>query len=376
MIRRDLVKLIKKYLFKGKVIQINGARQVGKSTLVNDLIDEYSDDVIWLNGDESDVRQLLTDTTTAVLKSIIGNKKIIVIDEAQRIENIGLTLKLMADNLKSVQVIATGSSAFELANRINEPLTGRKYEFFLYPVSFSEMVNHSNILEEKRLLDHRLIYGYYPEIVTKPGEEREHLSLIASSYLYKDIFNWRQIKKPALLENILQALALQLGNEVSYLELAQLTGSDNETVERYIDLLEKSFVIFRLGSLSRNLRNELKKSRKIYFYDNGIRNTIIKNFNPLAMRQDVGALWENFMIVERMKLQAYNNIQVNKWFWRTHTQQEIDYIEEANGNMSAFEFKWINRNKEKFPNSFLQAYPDAKTKLITKENYQEFIYPS
>lgn len=375
MIQRSLLTEIQESLFKGKVIQITGPRQAGKSTLMTELMKPFGNEVLWLNGDESDVRRMLTDTTSTALKNIVGKKRLVVIDEAQRIVNIGLTLKLFADNLKDVQVIATGSSAFELANKINEPLTGRKFEFFLYPISFSEMVNHTSLIEEKRLIEHRLVYGYYPEIITKPGEEKKFLNLLTSSYLYKDIFDWQQIKKPALLENLLQALALQMGNEVSYLELAQLTRSDNETVERYVDLLEKAFVVFRLGSLSRNLRNELKRARKIYFWDNGIRNAIIKNFNPLSLRQDDGVLWENFLIAERLKVNAYTNRYVNKWFWRTHSQQEIDYVEEADGKMTAFEIKWSKHNKIKFPKSFMEGYPDAQLTPVNRENYPDFILP-
>ena len=352
-----------------------GARQVGKSTLLEDLTQPYASDALWLKGDEADVRTLLSNTTSAALRNLIGRKKIIVIDEAQRVENIGITLKLMADSLKDIQVIATGSSSFELTNRINEPLTGRKYEFFLYPISFGEMVEHTSLLEEKRLIEQRLVFGYYPEIVTKPGEERKHLSLITSSYLYKDLFDWQQIKKPALLDTLLQALALQLGSEVSYRELAQLTGSDNETVERYISLLEHAFVIFRLGSLSRNLRSELKRSRKIYFWDVGVRNAIIKNFNPLSFRQDAGALWENFLIVERIKANAYASRSVNHWFWRTHSQQEIDYIEEADGKMNAYEIKWNANRKAKLPQAFKNAYPEADTQIIDRNNFTDFILP-
>lgn len=373
MIKRRLIPLIQSHFFKGKIIQLLGARQVGKSTLLEELITPYKNEVLWLNADEPDVRQELSNTTSAALRNLIGSKKLVIIDEAQRIENIGITLKLMADQLKGIQVIATGSSAFELANKINEPLTGRKYEFFLYPLSFGEMVDHSSLLEEKRLIEHRLIYGYYPEIVTRPGEERKHLGLLTSSYLYKDLFDWQQIKKPALLENLLQALALQLGNEVSFLELAQLTRSDNETVERYVNLLEKAFVIFRLGSLSRNLRNELKRSRKIYFWDVGVRNAIIKNFSPLSLRQDTGALWENFLIVERIKANAYASRSVNQWFWRTHAQQEIDYIEEVDGKMDAFEIKWNGKSKSKFPKAFTEAYPEAGTTVIDRSNFTEFI---
>jgi predicted AAA+ superfamily ATPase len=235
------------------------------------------------------------------------------------------------------------------------------------------MINHTNQLEESRLLEHRLIYGYYPEIVTTAGEEKELLSLLSDSYLYKDLLTLGHIKKSALLEKLLQALALQLGNQVSYNELGRLVGADNATIERYLDLLEKAFIIFRLPSLSRNLRNELKKSRKVYFYDNGIRNAIIKSFNPLAIRNDIGPLWENFLISERTKRNHYAGYWVNRWFWRTLSQQEIDYIEEYNGKLYAYEFKWNPGSKAKFPKSFSKAYPGSETKAITTENYLEFI---
>ena len=296
MIKRKLQEVILSHLHKGKIVLLLGPRQAGKTTLVREIVKLAGLSTLWMNGDETDVRDLLSDTTSTRLKAIIGNHQLMVIDEAQRISNIGITLKLIVDNIQDVQVIATGSSALELANQITEPLTGRKYEYFLYPVSFVEMVNQTNILEEKRLLEHRLVYGYYPEVVTKQGEEQELLRMLSESYLYKDLFVWKDIKKPALLEKLLQALAFQLGNEVSFRELGEIVGVDNQTVERYVDLLEKAFVIFRLGSLSRNLRNEIKKSKKFYFYDNGIRNAIIRNFNPITLRQDKRALWENFLI--------------------------------------------------------------------------------
>lgn len=374
MIARKTLKQIESRLFKGKIMLLLGPRQVGKSTLLEEVMHRYSGDFLFLNGDERDVREHLSHTTSSALRTLIGNKKLVIIDEAQRIPDIGLTLKLIVDNIKGVQVIASGSSAFELANKINEPLTGRKYEFFLYPISFGEMVDHTSLLEEKRLLEHRMIFGYYPEVISKPGEEKELLSLITGSYLYKDLFEWEQIKKPALLEKILQALALQLGSEVFYTELGRLVGTDNETVERYISLLERAFVIFRVNALSRNLRNEIKKTRKVYFWDNGVRNAIIRNFNPLAIRQDVGALWENFLIMERIKRNHYAGHLENHWFWRTHAQQEVDYVEESDGQMRAFEFKWNGTRKTRFPKTFKDAYPEASTMIVSQENYTEFIY--
>ncbi len=373
MIRRKLASLIKEKLFREKVILIFGPRQVGKTTLLEQMFGKNESGILWLNGDEADVRELFSNTTSTQLESIIGKNKLVIIDEAQRIENIGITLKLIVDNIKNVQVVATGSSSFELFNKMQEPLTGRKYEFFLYPVSFVEMVEHSGLLVEKRLLEHRLIYGYYPEVITKPGEEQEVLRLLTTNYLYKDLFALEQLKKPSLLEKLLQALALQLGSEVSYNEIGQLIGADNQTVERYIDLLEQAFIIFRLRALSRNERNEIKKTRKIYFYDNGIRNAIIKNFNPLNLRQDIGALWENYLISERMKANHYSSRWVNRFFWRTKQQQEIDYIEEHGGRLHAYEFKWNPARKFRFSKTFLNAYPGSETRIITPENYMDFL---
>jgi len=373
MISRELEKQLVQHFFRGKIIMLSGARQVGKTTLIEMLLQKRKEKILYLNADETDVRELLTDTTSTSLKSIVGNHKIVFIDEAQRVKNIGITLKLFADQIKDVQVIVTGSSSFDLASEINEPLTGRKYEFMLFPLSFSEMVEHHGQLEEKRLLEHRLIYGYYPEIVTKPGEEKELLKLLANSYLYRDLLTLEQIKKPVLLEKILRALALQLGSEVSYNEVAQLVNADQETVEKYIDLLEKSFVLFRLPAFSHNVRNEIKKGKKIYFYDNGIRNAIIGNFNLLINRNDTGALWENFLISERMKYLYYHNINVKRYFWRTVQQQEIDYIEEQERKLSAYEFKWNKKARAKFPKTFIRAYPDSETHLVTQGNFENFL---
>jgi predicted AAA+ superfamily ATPase len=326
-----------------------------------------------LNGDEADVRELLSNTTSTRLRSIIGAHKIIFIDEAQRIENIGITLKLIIDQIQDVQVIATGSSSLELRNIINEPLTGRKYEYHLYPLSFSELVEHHGLLEEKRLIEHRLIHGYYPEIVTTLGNEEKLLRFLADSYLYKDILTLGDIKKPALLNKILKVLALQVGSEVSFNEIGQLVNSSSQTVERYIDLLEKSFVIFQLPAYSSNVRNEIRKGKKIYFYDNGIRNSIIGNFSPLHQRTDIGALWENFLIAERLKVLSINSIKAESYFWRTTQQQEIDYIEVVQGNMSAYEFTWSSKTRKKIPKTFTKSYPDCLTKIITSENFNEFV---
>ncbi|SDJ34956.1 hypothetical protein SAMN04487898_102329 [Pedobacter sp. ok626] len=371
MIRRSIQEAIENRLFKGKAILIFGPRQSGKSTLVESIL--QSKEHLYLNGDDADVRDILTNTTASKLKAVVGNKKILFIDEAQRIPNIGLTLKLFTDQIKDVQVIATGSSAFELSSQVNEPLTGRKYEFMLYPLSFEELVLQNGLISEKRLLEHRMIHGYYPEIVTKPGEELELLKLLAGSYLYKDLLMLEQVKKPLILEKLLKALALQVGSEISYHEISQTIGSDAKTVDKYIDLLEKTYVVFRLPAFSRNVRNEIKKGKKVYFYDCGIRNAIINNFKPLGSRTDVGALWENYVIAERMKSLRYHNIDLDQYFWRTTQQQEIDLIEDDGEALSAYEFKWNAKGKAKFSDTFTGNYKISKTLVVTPENVEDFL---
>ncbi len=373
MIKRIISNRIKERLSDNKALIILGARQVGKSTLLKQIEDDFEKPCLWWNGDDADIRELLQNANATQLKSLLGNAKTLVIDETQRIKNIGLTIKIIIDQIKTVKVIATGSSAFELANQVNEPLTGRKWEYLLFPISYGEMEQYTNLLEEKRLLEHRLIYGSYPEIITNLGDEKQRLKQLSDSYLFKDILIWERIKKPEKLEKLLQALAFQIGNEVSYNELSKITGIDNQTVEKYVQLLEKTFVIFRLSSFSRNLRNELKKSRKIYFYDNGLRNSIINQFNPIGLRNDVGALWENYIISERIKILNYNQLYSNRFFWRTHSQQEIDYIEEQNGQFFAYEFKWNTKAKIKFPKKFVETYEPKETKVITPLNYRDFL---
>jgi len=373
MIRRSFIELVSKRFFKGKAILIHGARQVGKTTLINNLLNDRPEKSLKLNGDEPDVRELLQDINSGRWKSILGNAKILFVDEAQNIPNVGLSLKIVVDQIKDVQVIATGSSSFELQNSTNEPLTGRKYEFKLFPLSFSEMAAHHGLLEERRMLEHRMVFGYYPEIVSNMGEEAELLKLLTSSYLYKDILMLDGIKKPSLLDKLLRALALQLGQEVNYNELAQAVGADRGTVERYIDVLEKVFVIYSLPAFSKNVRNEIKKGRKIYFYDNGIRNAIIGNLNHLSSRTDVGALWENFILSERMKWLNQHSKGVQKFFWRTTQQQEIDYIEESFDRLDAFEFKWNPKKKAKFPLTFTKNYDVTDTHLVNQQNYDQYL---
>lgn len=373
MIERKLDKIIKKQLFKGKVIVIVGPRQVGKTTLLGELVRKSDKRVLALNCDEPEVQTMLTNTNVAKLRAIIGNNELLVIDEAQKVDNIGLTLKLIVDNIKSVQVVASGSSAFELRNRLNEPLTGRKFEYQMFPISSSEIIDTFGLMEERRTLENRLVYGSYPDIVMHPEDARQYLTDLAQSYLYKDILSLDSIRKPQLLDKLLQALAFQIGSEVSTNELARTLQTDDKTIDKYIDLLEKCYVVFRLGGLSRNLRTELKRAKKIYFYDNGVRNAIIQQFAPVNLRDDIGALWENFFIAERMKRNHYSGYYCNRYFWRTTLQQEIDLIEESDGAMTAFEMKWNPTKKVLFSKSFTDAYNVKETVVITPDNYMEYL---
>ena len=374
MIERLLYKTIENKLFVGKIIILTGARQVGKTTLLKQLL-RQKEGVLWLNGDELQVQNLFANASADRLLSEFSNSKIVILDEAQRIENIGLRLKLIADSDSEVQVIATGSSAFELANKVNEPLTGRKWEYQMFPLSFGEMVAHHGKLKEMRMLPRRIIYGYYPEVVTNDGNEVEILKLLTDAYLYKDILSWESVKHPDKLQTLLRALAYQVGSQVSYNELSQMCSMDSKTVERYINLLEQCYIIFRLPSFSRNLRHELKSSRKIYFYDNGIRNALIADYRAPEVRQDIGSLWENFVVAERMKSNEYYHRWVNRYFWRTKQQQEIDYLEEGGGKLHAYEMKWNPRAKASITKTFTEAYPDSEFQIITPDNISDFLLP-
>lgn len=361
-------------IFGRKAVVILGPRQIGKSTLLHQMLDGENN-VLWLNGDDQDVRELFENFSAAKMRTILGKNTILALDEAQRIPEIGLKLKIVTDQMKDVKVITTGSSSLDLAAGLNESLSGRKREFILLPLTFKELADHHGLLEEKRLLHRRMIYGYYPEVVTTPGEERDILREIVDSYLYKDIMNLDLVAKPEKLSKLVQALAYQIGSQVSYNEIAQLIGLDSKTVERYVDILEKCFVIFRVNSFSRNLRNELKSSKKIFFWDCGIRNSIIHNFAPVENRSPIenGALWENWIIAERLK---YNNLtgdRTTPWFWRTKQQSEIDYIEDKDGNISAFEFKWNPNAKASLPSLFSTSYPDATFEVTTPANCENFI---
>lgn len=372
MVDRSLKQLVKQRMYRGKAIILTGPRQVGKTTLLNMLMYESDKKTLFWNCDEPDVRQKLNNPTSTQLKAETADAKLILIDEAQRVQNIGLTLKLLVDSFPDKQIVVTGSSALELSNTTNEPLTGRKYEYNLLPFSSEELICHHGKDIERRLLERRLIYGSYPNVVNLEGEEREVLTNLAGSYLYKDIFAFQDVRKPEIIEQLLQALALQLGSEVSFNELGKLLGLNSQTVQRYIDLMEKSFIVFHLRSFSRNLRNELKKSRKIYFWDNGIRNAIIGDFKPLNLRQDIGALWENYLVVERLKHHSYNQFYGKSYFWRTQQQQEIDYIEDIDSVLHTYEFKWNTMKHPKLTETFAKNYPDHSYTVINPENYQDF----
>src|SRR5699024_1136991 len=304
MIERTIKESIEKRFGKGKAIFLIGPRQVGKTTLFNQILDGR--EFLFLNGDDSTVRKILTNPNMEELRNIIGKHTIVFIDEAQRIENIGLTLKLITDQLKSVQLLVSGSSAFELKNQTHEPLTGRKWEYRLFPISWGEFENHTGYLKALQQLELRILYGMYPDVITNFGEERAVLTQLTDSYLYKDILAFGGIRKPEDLEKLLQVLAFQVGSEVSYNELSQLVGVDKNTVSSYIDILVQTYVVFKLPSFSRNLRNEIKTNQKVYFYDTGVRNMVIGNLDPIEIRQDKGSLWENFVIVERLKTLAYS----------------------------------------------------------------------
>ena len=373
MIERLLRDLIEKRLYRNKAIIIVGPRQVGKTTLLRMLVADTQSKVLMWNCDEPDVRRKLAEPTSTELRAEIGDADLILIDEAQRVKNIGITLKLIIDNFPEKQLVVTGSSAIELSNSINEPLTGRKYEYAMYPFSAEELINEFGAQDERRMLERRLVYGSYPEVVNNAGEEREVLTDLVGSYLYKDIFSFQDVRKPEVIEQLLQALALQVGSEVSFNELGRLLGLNSVTVQRYIDLLEKSFVVFHLRSFSRNVRSELKKSRKIYFWDNGVRNAIIGDFKSLGLRPDVGALWENYVISERLKHNAYSSFYGKSYFWRTQLQQEVDYVEDIDGVLHAYEFKWSKTKQPRLTETFAKNYPDHTFEVVSPDNYQDFV---
>jgi len=371
MIARTLAPIIDRKVGRGKAIIIVGPRQVGKTTLIRSQLS--GSDIQFFDGDDPAVRSLLDTPNTEKIRMLLGGKKIVFIDEAQRINGIGLTLKIITDQFKDVQLWISGSSSFDLFNELNEPLTGRKWEYELFPISWEEYEDHAGYLKAEQDLENRLIYGMYPDILTNQyGEEQELLKNLVDSYLYRDVLAHAEVRKPDILAKLVQALAFQVSSEVNYNELSKLVGISKDTVQRYIDILEKGYVIFRLRSFNRNLRNEIKKGRKIYFYDNGVRNAVIGDFSPLGSRKDTGALWENFLVSERIKQNAYKLTFAKPYFWRTAQQQEIDYVEQRGQDLSAYEFKWNPKRKAKISKTFLDKY-GAKAYLIHRENFRSFV---
>jgi predicted AAA+ superfamily ATPase len=370
MYARTLQTEIEKRIGSGKAIIVTGPRQVGKTTLMKTIFG--SSPYLFLNGDDPSTREMLNEASTERIRAILGSHTRVFIDEAQRIPDIGLTMKIITDQFPQVQLFASGSSSFDLANQLNEPLTGRKWEYELFPISWEEFEQHNGYFEAYQKLENQLLFGFYPDVLMSPGDEIPVLRNLVNSYLYRDLLIYGGIKKTDALDKLVRALAFQVGSEVNFSELSQLTGLDAKTVSRYIDILEKGYVIIRLSSFSRNLRNEIKKNDKIYFYDNGVRNMITGNFDSFGLRNDKGALWENFLVSERIKQMAYKSSLARAYFWRTKQQQEVDWVEDSGGNIAGYEFKWDARGKNRFPLTFTKNY-NAKTKTIDKNNFREFV---
>ena len=370
MYSRYLQGEIEKRVDSGKAIVLIGPRQVGKTTLIESILKEK--EYLLLDGDDPKTRTLLSEPNTEQIRTILGNHKYVFIDEAQRLEGIGLTMKIITDRFKKVQLFTSGSSSFDLSNKINEPLTGRKWEYQLFPISWEEFEEHHGFLKAEQQLENRLLYGFYPDVLNHVGDEVNVLRNLVNSYLYKDILSYADIRKPEVLDKLVQALALQIGSEVNYSELAQIVNVDKNTVAKYISILEKGYIIFKLGSFSRNVRNEIKTNKKIYFYDNGVRNMVIGNFNPIDIRADKGVLWENFLISERVKQIEYKQSLARFYFWRTKQQQEVDFVETIGEEIMGYEFKWRKKKNTRLPKTFVDSYK-AKSKVIDRENFRDFV---
>jgi len=366
---------IQSMLLPGKVIVLYGPRQVGKTTLVKTIQSSTARRSRLINTDELAYREALASQNRQILDEVLADAELLIIDEAQRVPDIGINLKILIDNHPDVTIVATGSASFELANRINEPLTGRKITFHLYPLSYPELSRSFGPFEARSMLEQWLVWGSYPEIVTCPPHLRARLlGELVGSYLFRDLLELEGVRRADKLVDLLRLLAFQIGQEVSLAELATSLGINRQTVERYLDLLEKVFVIYRVGGFSRNLRKEVTKNSRYYFFDNGVRNSLIQNLNPLAQRDDIGRLWENFLMNERWKTHAYADRAVNRYFWRTYDQKEIDLIEEEGGQLRGFEFKWKPRSLSRATqNLFLSTYPNAALKVISQENFVEFL---
>ncbi len=373
-IERNIENNIINNLSKGKVIIILGARRVGKTKLLESIIKKINEPYIYINGEDIPSTHQIAERSIQKYKELLASTKLLIIDEAQKIDEIGLKLKLMIDHVKNVKIIATGSSSFDLADRTGEPLTGRKFSYELYPIAQSELKNTENLIETSERLESRMIYGSYPEVLLVEDniERKRYLRELIASYLIKDILALDKVRNSSKIFNLLQLLAFQVGSTVSLNEIAGKVGLDVKTVERYIDLLTKVFVIYKLSGFSRNMRKEITKSSKYFFYDNGIRNAIIDNFHPISLRNDVGQLWENYILMERLKFQSYSGLYSYNYFWRTYDRQEIDLIEDRGGKLYAYEMKY-SQNKSRIPAAFKKSYPDASYEVINKNNYLSFI---
>jgi predicted AAA+ superfamily ATPase len=366
--------LVKERLFSGKAIIMTGPRQVGKTTLIHSILGDKEYTFRFLDGDDPTVRRLLDEPNTEQIRQLIGDAEIVFIDEAQRMPTIGLTAKIITDQFKEKQLILSGSSAFELNSSIQEPLTGRKWSFNLFPISWKEWQDHVGYLKSEQDLENRLVFGFYPDVLNNSDHQAEVLDELVESYLYKDILNYAGIRKPEVIQKVVQAISYQVGQEVVYKEVGDLVGLDPKTVASYIDILEKAYVVFRLPAYSRNLRNEIKKNQKIYFYDNGVRNAVIHDYEVFTTRTDKGALWENFLISERLKQLRYAKTKSDMYFWRTKQQQEVDYVEVSGKAISGYEFKWNPKRSIRFPKTFIKNY-SKDVKGINRDNFREFVLP-
>lgn len=368
------IKNIDKYLIPGNVLVVYGARRVGKTTLVEQYLKRVKEKYLFVNGEDINVQKYLSSQSIEKLKEFIGENKLFIIDEAQSITNIGLNLKLIVDNIPDLKVIATGSSSFDIDLDIGEPLTGRRYVLKMFPLAQMELSNYENPAETLANLESRLIYGSYPEVISSYDKQmkQRYLQELVQSNLLKDILQLNGVRKADKLIRLLQLLAFQIGKEVSVTELGKQLSLGKNTVDRYLDLLEKVFVITKLSGFSRNLRKEISKNNRYYFVDLGIRNSLINNFNILDIRNDIGQLWENYIVIERMKKREYTGILSNNYFWRTYDKKEIDLVEEYKGKLTGYEIKWKKENLKSIP-TWLDTYPNSSLKLINHSNYLTFI---